>query len=145
MALRKYTAWIGSSSHNHPSLRATMSTEHEPLLSSEESGQRNYARDDAEFADAQHRTRTLHIRSVVWTALGIVFVVGVVLALFDPGHLGDKGWTGKLPKDANLAARRLLDSAPIIVRIRLFSFCCAADVTHRMVILVGCIFHSIHS
>ena len=93
-----------------------MSTENEPLLRSEESGQRNYAHDDAEFAAAQQRSRLVHIRSVVWAALGVLFVVGVILALVDPGHLRDNGWTGKLPRDPNLAARRLLDSAPIIVR-----------------------------
>ncbi|KAF8441768.1 membrane dipeptidase-domain-containing protein [Boletus edulis BED1] len=91
-----------------------MSTENDPLLQSEESGQRNYARDDAEFAAAQQRSRTVYIRSVVWTALGVLFIVGVVLALVDPGRLRDNGWTGKLPRDPNLAARRLLDSAPVI-------------------------------
>jgi len=91
-----------------------MSTESEPLLRSEESGQRNYAHDDAEFAAAQQRSRTLHIRSVVWAALGVVFIVGVILALVDPGHLRDNGWSGKLPRDPTLAARRLLSSAPVI-------------------------------
>jgi len=93
-----------------------MSTENEPLLRGEESGQRNYAHDDTDFAAAQQRTRTLRIRSVVWAALGVVFVVGVILALADTGHLRDIGWSGKLPRDPNLAARRLLDSAPVIVR-----------------------------
>ncbi|KAF8549011.1 hypothetical protein OG21DRAFT_1488871 [Imleria badia] len=91
-----------------------MSTENAPLLRSEESGQRNYAHDDAEFVAAQQRSRTVHIRSVVWAALGVVFVVGVILALVDPGHLRDNGWSGKLPRDPILAARRLLDSAPVI-------------------------------
>ncbi|KAI9572382.1 membrane dipeptidase-domain-containing protein [Boletus coccyginus] len=94
-----------------------MSTENEPLLRGEESGQRNYAHDDTEFAAAQQRTRTLHIRSVVWAALGVVFVVGVILALTDTGHLRDIGWSGKLPREPNLAARRLLDSAPVIVHL----------------------------
>lgn len=92
-----------------------MSTENEPLLRSEESGQRNYAHDDAEFAAAQQGSRPLHIRSIVWAALGVVFVVGVILALVDPNHLRDHGWSGKLPRDPILAARRLLDSAPVIV------------------------------
>ena len=87
-----------------------MSTENEPLLQSEESGQRNYAHDDAE-----RRPRTVRIRALVWTALAVVFVVGVILVLVDPSHLRDHGWSGKLPRDPNLAARRLLASAPVIV------------------------------
>lgn len=93
-----------------------MSTENEPLLRSEESGQRNYAHGDAGFTAAQQGSRSLHIRSVVWAALGTVFVIAVVLVLVDPGHLRDKGWSGKLPRDPNLAAQRLLNSAPVIVR-----------------------------
>ncbi|KAG8213528.1 membrane dipeptidase-domain-containing protein [Butyriboletus roseoflavus] len=91
-----------------------MSTENEPLLQSEESGQHNHANDDAGFAAAQQRSRSLHIRSVVWAALGVVSIIGVILALVDSGHLRDIGWSGKLPRDPNLAARRLLDSAPVI-------------------------------
>ena len=100
----------------------TMSSENDPLLRSEESGQRNYARDDAEFAVAQQRSRTAHVRSVVWAALGVVFVVGIILALVDPVHLRDYGWSGKLPRDPVIAAQRLLDSAPVIVRA-----CCSGS------------------
>ncbi|KAH0825722.1 membrane dipeptidase-domain-containing protein [Lanmaoa asiatica] len=91
-----------------------MNTENEPLLRNEESGQHNYAHNDAGFAAAQQQSRTLHIRSVVWAALGVVFIIGVILALVNPNHLRDIGWSGKLPKDPNLAARRLLNSAPVI-------------------------------
>lgn len=105
-------------------LLATMSTENEPLLRNEELGQRNFANDDAGFAAAQQRSRPLHIRSIVWAALGVVFIVGVILALVDTGHLIDNGWSGKLPRDPNLAARRLLDSAPVIVRSCFSGFLC---------------------
>ncbi|KAF9231912.1 membrane dipeptidase-domain-containing protein [Melanogaster broomeanus] len=91
-----------------------MSGEAEPLLRTEESGQRNYAHDDSEFAPSQQRSHALRIRSVVWAVLGVVFVIGVVFALVDPGHLRDYGWSGKLPRDPVLAADRLLDSAPVI-------------------------------
>lgn len=97
-----------------------MNSENDPLLRSEESGQRNYARDDEEFAAAQQRSRTVRIRSVVWAVLGVVFAAGVILALFDSGHLRDNGWSSKLPRNPDLAARWLLDSAPVIVRI-----CCS--------------------
>ena len=98
-----------------------MSSENEPLIRSEESGQHNSAHGDAESLAAQQESRTLHVRSVVWTTLGVIFIVGVILALVDPGHLRDNGWTGMLPRDPDLAAQRLLDSAPVIVRSRLFS------------------------
>lgn len=101
-----------------------MSTENEPLLRSEESCQRNYAHDDAELAAAQQRYRTVQIRSVVWAALGVLFIVGVGLVLIDPSHLRDYGWSGKLPSDPNLAARRLLESAPVIVRASFFGLHC---------------------
>ncbi|KAF8835555.1 hypothetical protein BDN67DRAFT_975199 [Paxillus ammoniavirescens] len=91
-----------------------MSGEAEPLLRSEESGQRNYAHDDAEFEAAKQRAHALRIRSIVWAVLGVVFIVGVVLALAAPGHLRDHGWSGQLPRDPDLAAQRLLDSAPVI-------------------------------
>lgn len=118
-----------------------MSSENEPLLQSVESGQRNYAHDDVEFAAAQQRFRTLHIRSVVWAALGVVFVVGVILAFIDPGKLRDHGWSGKLPRDPDLAAQRLLDSAPVIVSLCFIGHS-AADIHHRTVISASLISHS---
>ncbi|KAH7888424.1 membrane dipeptidase-domain-containing protein [Phlebopus sp. FC_14] len=96
------------------SLTTTMSGETAPLLQTESSEQRNYAHDDSEFEAAQRRSRGILIRSIVWSILGIFFVVGVVLALIDPGHLRDRGWSGKLPRNPDLAAQRLLDIAPVI-------------------------------
>jgi membrane dipeptidase len=117
-----------------------MSGEAEPLLRSEESGQRNYAHDDAEFDAAKQQAHALRIRSTVWAVLGVVFIVGVVFALAAPGHLRDHGWSGQLPRDPDLAAQRLLDSAPVIVRLSgvLLAFLVAADLSRlRTVILVS--------
>lgn len=60
--------------------------------------------------------RAIRIRTVTWSALTLVFIVAIVIFLMDPMHLRDHGWSGMLPKDPALAARRLLDMAPIIVR-----------------------------
>ncbi|KAH7912281.1 membrane dipeptidase-domain-containing protein [Hygrophoropsis aurantiaca] len=89
-----------------------MTGETDPLIQA--NGQRNYAHDDSEFHEAQNKARALKIRMVVWGVLLVVFIVGVVLALVDPGSLRDLGWSGKLPRDPDLAAQRILNVAPVI-------------------------------
>ncbi|KIJ67460.1 hypothetical protein HYDPIDRAFT_166055 [Hydnomerulius pinastri MD-312] len=91
-----------------------MSGENEPLIQNDDSGQRNYAHNDSDYEASQQRSHGVRIRSIVWAVLGVVFVIGVVLALVDPGRLRDVGWSGKLPRDPDLAAQRLLDYAPVI-------------------------------
>ncbi|KAI6135833.1 membrane dipeptidase-domain-containing protein [Pisolithus thermaeus] len=91
-----------------------MSGEAEPLIHGNSSGQRNYAHDDAEHEAAQQQLRALRIRTIVWSLLGLLFIVGIVIVLVAPDHYGDYGWPGALPKDPDLAARRLLDMAPVI-------------------------------
>ncbi|KAI6121311.1 membrane dipeptidase-domain-containing protein [Pisolithus sp. B1] len=92
-----------------------MSGEAEPLIHGNSSEQRNYAHDDEEHEAAQQQLlRALRIRTIVWSLLGLLFIVGIVIVLVGPDHYGDYGWPGALPKDPDLAARRLLDMAPVI-------------------------------
>ncbi|KAH7920684.1 hypothetical protein BV22DRAFT_1122623 [Leucogyrophana mollusca] len=95
-----------------------MSSETEPLIQNNGNGlqqqQRNYALDDSEYDTAQKQSRALKIRSIVWTVLLLIFAVGVVLALVEPGKLRDLGWSGKLPRNPELAAQRILSVAPVI-------------------------------
>jgi len=61
----------------------------------------------------------LKTRGAVWGGLTFVFVAALVLVLFFqhllPGAFYP--WLGLLPKDPSLAALRILDNAPIIVRL----------------------------
>lgn len=68
-----------------------MSTENKILLGSFEPGQHNYACDNTEFEAIQQWFQMAHIYFMVWAILGVLFIVGVILALIDPGHLNDSG------------------------------------------------------
>jgi len=95
-----------------------MSTENDPLIQGNGSDlQRNYAHDDTEYDAAQRDSRVLRNRVFVWSALAALFVVAVVVVLIDPAFIRDFGLSGKLPRDPQLAAQRLLDIAPVIVCI----------------------------
>lgn len=95
-------------------ITAGMSGEAEPLIHGNSSEQRNYAHDDAEHEAAQQQSRALRVRTIVWSLLGLLFIVGIVIGLVGPDYYADHGWSGALPKDPDLAARRLLDMAPVI-------------------------------
>ena len=93
--------------------------ERDPLLSGPP-GETNLARDvdvgdHAAKRAAQHRGNV--IRVVVYGTLTIVFVAALLCMFF----LWDKiaGYAGALPKDPARAAQRLLQSAPVIVRLRI--------------------------
>lgn len=77
-----------------------MSSEHEPLIPSDETVQRD--------------SRTLRNRALVWSVLAIVVILVAVVALVDPSFVSDIGLSGKLPRDPKLAAQRVLDIAPVI-------------------------------
>ncbi|KAG0702966.1 membrane dipeptidase-domain-containing protein [Suillus ampliporus] len=79
-----------------------MSSENEPLISSTEND------------TVQQDSRILRNRVIVWSALVLLVVVGVVVALVDPSFTSHFGLSGKLPRDPELAAQRLLNIAPVI-------------------------------
>jgi hypothetical protein len=82
-----------------------MSSENEPLIPS------------TEHETVQHKSRTLRNRALVWSVLAVLLVVFAVVALVDPSFVSDIGLSEKLPRDPKLAAQRVLDTAPIIVRL----------------------------
>lgn len=88
-----------------------MNEETEPLIQD-----RDYAHDNTEQEAARQQTQAICIRAVVWFLLVIIFIVGVIIILVGPDHYGDIG-PGTLPRDPDAAARRLLDMAPVIVRL----------------------------
>ncbi|KAG6334054.1 hypothetical protein ID866_5042 [Astraeus odoratus] len=92
-----------------------MSGETEPLIQGNPSEQRNYAHDDVENDAAQQQSRAIRIRTIIWSILGLVFIVGIITVLVGPEHY-DSGWPGTLPKDPDLAAQKLLAMAPVIKR-----------------------------
>jgi membrane dipeptidase len=69
---------------------------------------RNYARDDPSPNEAEER-RGARVRTGVGAVLVLLLVVGVPLMLF----FGDRYGSG-LPKDPAKAARRILESSPVI-------------------------------
>ncbi|KAG1727610.1 membrane dipeptidase-domain-containing protein [Suillus lakei] len=79
-----------------------MSSENEPLISS------------VEYETVQRDSRTLRNRALVWSVLAVVFIVVAVVALVDPSFVSDIGLSEKLPRDPQLAAQRVLDTAPVI-------------------------------
>ncbi|KAG1745536.1 membrane dipeptidase-domain-containing protein [Suillus paluster] len=79
-----------------------MSSENEPLIPS------------AEYETVRQDPHILRNRIIVWSALAVLFIVAVVVALVDPGFISDFGLSGKLPRDPELAAQRLLNIAPVI-------------------------------
>lgn len=62
-------------------------------------------------------TRYLQRRSIVWGALTVLFVAALAVVFGLEGTLGNWSWSGKLPKNADAAAQRVLTISPIIVRI----------------------------
>jgi membrane dipeptidase len=93
-----------------------MSTENDPLIQGNGSDlQRNYAHDDTEHGATQRDSRILRNRVFVWSGLTVLFFVTVIVALVDPAFIRDFGLSGKLPRDPQLVAQRLLSIAPIIV------------------------------
>jgi membrane dipeptidase len=82
-----------------------MSSEREPLISS------------VEDETVQRDSRTLRNRALVWSVLVVVVIFVAVVALVDPSFVSDIGLSGKLPRDPKLAAQRVLDIAPVIVRL----------------------------
>lgn len=66
----------------------------------------------------QRHSRTLRNRAVVWSVLTAFLIAVGVVALVDPNFVSDIGLSsGKLPRDPKLAAQRVLDIAPVIVRL----------------------------
>jgi hypothetical protein len=69
--------------------------------------------------------------------LAVVLILVAVVALVDPSFVSDIGLSEKLPRDPKLAAQRVLDTAPVIVRLLTHIFrSFLADGTHRMGTLV---------
>lgn len=99
-----------------------MSTENDPLIQGNGSEhQRNYAYDDS---------RAVRNRVFVWSALAVIFIIAVVVVLVDPRFISDFGLSGKLPRDPQIAAQRLLDIAPVIVCLpRIFRLSIADEPT----------------
>ena len=108
--------------------------ERDPLLSGPP-GETNLARDvdvgdHAAKRAAQHRGNVIHA-AMVHGILAIVFVVALLCMFF----LWDKiaGYAGALPKDPAKAAQRLLQSAPVIVRLRI-EYCQGSLLTSVMLV-----------
>jgi hypothetical protein len=60
------------------------------------------------------------VRATVWGALTVLFVTGLFgMLLFQDWFAGKEwflGWTDRLPRDPMMAAMRIMDIAPVIVR-----------------------------
>ncbi|EGN99588.1 hypothetical protein SERLA73DRAFT_88074 [Serpula lacrymans var. lacrymans S7.3] len=89
-----------------------MESETDPLI--QNGSQRNYAHDDDEHEAYKTRSRALIVRATVWSVLILLFVAGLVLVFAFSDFLSHFPWSGGLPKDPELAARRIMRSAPVI-------------------------------
>jgi membrane dipeptidase len=58
----------------------------------------------------------LRLRSVIWDALALILFLGLAFVFVFQDNMADWAWSGTLPRNPALAASRILDLAPIIVR-----------------------------
>lgn len=61
-------------------------------------------------------TRYLQRRSIVWGAVTVLFVAALAVVFWLESTLEDWSWSGTLPKNADIAAQKVLTISPIIVR-----------------------------
>lgn len=68
--------------------------------------------------DRKQEGPNVRTRGIVWGILTFIFLLGLVFVLFFSDRFADTlyPWVGQLPKDPQLAALRILDNAPVIVR-----------------------------
>ena len=93
-----------------------------------ETGVEVTVRVEGELNDAQPRshadeleafkeeTRFLRTRSIIWGSLVVLFTAGLVFVFAFEEILANWSWSGILPKNPAVAADRVLDISPIIVR-----------------------------
>jgi membrane dipeptidase len=61
-------------------------------------------------------SRFLRTRAIVWGALTVLFVLGLVSVFQFQEQLAEWSWTGTLPRNPDLAAAKILAISPVIVR-----------------------------
>lgn len=70
-----------------------------------------------ELKAREERLRLTRIRAAVWAGLVTVFVLGLAVVFGLKDKMAVWGWSGTLPRDAGLAASRVMNVAPVIVRL----------------------------
>ena len=66
--------------------------------------------------DREDKILFLRLRSVIWDALVLILFLGLAFVFAFQKNIADWAWSGTLPRNPALAASRILDLAPIIVR-----------------------------
>jgi hypothetical protein len=85
--------------------------EREPLIPN---GQQSH--NDEDYEEYRLRSRAALLRTSVWAALTVLFLLGLVLAFFFEDRFAEWPWSESLPKDPMRAALKVMDNAPVIVR-----------------------------
>ena len=82
-----------------------------------DSGGNSHPRSYADELEAfKEETRFLRMRSIIWGALFVLFVVALAIVFAFEGTLAEWSWSGALPKDPAKAAEKILAISPVIVR-----------------------------
>ncbi|KAF7981957.1 hypothetical protein HWV62_30755 [Athelia sp. TMB] len=87
----------------------------------------------------EHRVHMARIRAAVWGVLVALFLIGIGLMFGLREKTAEWGLSGKLPRNAGLAARRVMDVAPVIVNLPILARMgfgnnvSAIDLEHTMV------------
>jgi membrane dipeptidase len=87
-----------------------MNGEQDPLLANQQN------RNDEDYEEYRLSSHATLLRTSVWGVLTVLFVLGLVLVFCFEDRFAEWPWSGVLPKDPMLAAKRIMDIAPVIVR-----------------------------
>lgn len=99
-----------------PSLLASSmssNNEYDPLL---ENARRTSGREANGEEQQYHEEDATGVRATIWGVLTLLVVGALVFLLFFQDRVGDWAWSDRLPKDPILAALKILETAPVIVR-----------------------------
>lgn len=91
----------------------TANTEYDPLLPNP---RRMNGREAAVEEQPYPEQKAITVRGTTWGVLTLLFVSALVFLLFFQDSFRDWVWSDRMPKDPRLAALKILDEAPIIVR-----------------------------